>query len=314
MTKQERIENKREKIQVELNKIEKDYKRYNKILITDKTIKKYNLVVCPAFYVLNFGSVEFSNNAIVEFVKTIQPREKDENGNIIWDLAELKCKLNDIIDRQEDRAKKIKSLKREIEQIEFEMKKESDNFENEKSYREKLKDLFSLNYEKWTIEKKNQAIERWNLFTKQRDTWQKEYDEKLREHNEIERLGEKSQIKRLRNDIECLSVRLSDAVYKYETSELYWEEKAKGCWEMEYNQSINFLAYRLIKNDVSIDLSLVKLFRGVSWDIILFDEKNKNFVNCRGIYCAEDSLLVEPHWRFIITKTKKNEYENGTTK
>lgn len=311
MTKQERIENKEQKIQVELNKIEKDYKRYNKILDTDKTIKKFNFV---GKHIENFESVEISNNIITEFVNSIKPYEKDKNGNFVWDIIDISYKLNNIADRQEDRVKKIKSLKREIEQIEFDIKKEGDSFENEKNYREKLKDLFSLNYKKWTIEKREKAIKKWDLFTIQKDTWQKEYDEKKRELNKIGIFGKKTQIDKLRNDIDCLSIRLSDAVYKYETSELYWEEKAKGCWEMEYNQSINFLAYRLIKNDVSIDLSLVKLFCGVSWDIILFDEKNKNFVNCRGIYCAEDSVLVLPHWRFIITKTKKNEYENGITK
>lgn len=69
----------------------------------------------------------------------------------------------------------------------------------------------------------------------------------------------------------------------------------------DYNNNIEMVADRIIR--AGMDTKNVKV-NSVNYDPKAFEmylEDGSKRMHCRSIFCAEFSVLVSPHWRFIIT-------------
>lgn len=98
------------------------------------------------------------------------------------------------------------------------------------------------------------------------------------------------------NDIKVHSDNFNAEVYKK-----YVAENA----ERDFRSNLSLVAERAYKAQMSCE-GIKVLFASENdakaFNMVLTDGIKK--MHCRSIFCAEDSVLVTPHWRFIITNLK----------
>ena len=78
-------------------------------------------------------------------------------------------------------------------------------------------------------------------------------------------------------------------------------EKVRRDAERDYNYNIEVIADRIIKAGMNTEAVKVGYVGEDAKFFEMFIGDGENRMHCRSIFCAEYSVLVEPHWRFIIT-------------
>lgn len=78
-------------------------------------------------------------------------------------------------------------------------------------------------------------------------------------------------------------------------------EKVKIDAERDFNNNIEVIADRIIASGMKTESVKVSYIGNDAKFFEMYMGDGEKRMHCRSIFCAEYSVLVEPHWRFIIT-------------
>lgn len=82
--------------------------------------------------------------------------------------------------------------------------------------------------------------------------------------------------------------------------EVYLEKVRKSA-ERDYNYNIEVIADRIIRAGMNTESVKVSYIGDDAKFFEMYIGDGEMRMHCRSVFCAEFSVLVEPHWRFIIT-------------
>lgn len=82
--------------------------------------------------------------------------------------------------------------------------------------------------------------------------------------------------------------------------EIYMEKVRRDA-ERDFNNNMEVIADRIIRAGMNTDSVKVSYIGDDAKFFEMYIGDGERRMHCRSVFCAEFSVLVEPHWRFIIT-------------